>query len=146
VFDRSNLPEKVLIALTDGNDTGSQVPPVKAAAIAKDRGIVIHVVAVGDPKAAGEDKLDEETLRRVASDTGGTYSHAGDRAELDGIYRRLDSLPTREAPTITHRPRHDLFHWPLALGLALSFLPPAIGLLADRMRKPASAHSFARAE
>jgi Ca-activated chloride channel family protein len=146
VFDRSDLPEKVLIALTDGNDTGSQVPPEKAAAVAKDKGIVIHTVAVGDPKAAGEDKLDEETLRRVASATGGTYSHAGDRAELEGIYRRLDSLPTREAQTITHRPRRDLFHWPLALGLALSFLPPAVGLFADRMRKPAGEPSSARAE
>jgi Ca-activated chloride channel family protein len=141
VFDRSNLPDKVLIALTDGNDTGSQVPPEKAAEVAKDKGVVVHTVAVGDPKAAGEDKLDEETLRRVASATGGTYSHAGNRAELEAIYQRLDSLPTRKAETITHRPRRDLFYWPLAVGLGLSFLPTALGLFTSRMRKQASAPS-----
>lgn len=139
-FDRSDVPEKVLIVLTDGNDTGSQVPPEKAAAVAKDKRIVIHTVAVGDPKAAGEDKLDEEALKRVAQTTGGTYSHAGNRAELEAIYRRLDELPTREAQTITHRPRHDLFHWPLAAGLALSAVPTAMGLFAGRIRQlPGSA-------
>jgi Ca-activated chloride channel family protein len=131
VFDRSDVPEKVLIALTDGNDTGSQVPPEKAAAVAKDKGIVIHTVAVGDPKAAGEDKLDEEALKRVAAVTGGTYSHAGDRAELEAVYRRLDALPTRPAQTISHRPRRDLFQWPLAVGFLLSILPPAVGVLLE---------------
>jgi Ca-activated chloride channel family protein len=135
-FERSDVPEKVLIVLTDGNDTGSQVPPEKAAAVAKDKGIVIHTVAVGDPKAAGEDKLDEEALKRVAATTGGTYSHAGDRAELEAIYRRLDELPTREAQTITHRPRRDLFHWPLAAGLLLSAVPGVVGSVAGTLRVP----------
>jgi Ca-activated chloride channel family protein len=145
VFDRSDVPEKVLIALTDGNDTGSQVPPEKAAAVAKDKGIVVHTVAVGDPKAAGEDKLDEETLKQVAATTGGTYSHGGNRAELEAIYRRLDELPTREAQTISHRPRRDLFHWPLAAGLVLSFAPPAVGLLAARVRRRDAEPPTARA-
>jgi Ca-activated chloride channel family protein len=129
VFERTEVPERVLIALTDGNDTGSLVPPQKAAEIAKDKKIVIHTVAVGDPKAAGEDKLDEATLKQVAETTGGTYSHAGNHIELEAIYRRLDALPTREAPTITHRPRRDLFHWPLAAGLAVSFVPPVVNIM-----------------
>src|SRR5262249_13332928 len=79
VFDRTTVPERVLIVLTDGNDTGSLIPPQKAADVAKDKKITIHTVAVGDPKAAGEDKLDEEALRRVAQTTGGSYSHAGNR-------------------------------------------------------------------
>ena len=144
VFDRSDLPEKVLIVLTDGNDTGSQIPPEKAAAVAKDKGIVIHTVAVGDPKAAGEDKLDEEALRRVAGTTGGTYSHAGNRTELEAIYKRLDELPTREAQTISDRPRRDLFHWPLGAGLVLSYLPSLIGLVASRFRTNSGASPLIR--
>ena len=123
VFDRSEVPERVLIALTDGNDTGSLVPPQQAAEVARDRKIVVYTVAVGDPKAAGEDKLDEVVLRRVAETTGGSYAHAGDARELEAVYRRLDALPTRDAPSITHRPRRDLFHWPLAAGLLVSLTP-----------------------
>ncbi len=120
VFDRSTVKDRVLIALTDGNDTSSQVPPEKAAQIARDKGIVIHTVAVGDPRAAGEDALDETTLRRVASTTGGLYSHAGNRAELQATYDQLDKLETRKVQSVSHRPRRDVFWWPLALMLALS--------------------------
>lgn len=123
VFDRSTVKQRVLIALTDGNDTASQVPPVQAAEIARDKGIVIHTIAVGDPRAAGEDKLDEESLKQVASTTGGLYSHAGNRAELAAIYAKLDALETREDQTISHRPRRELFYWPLGVGFVISMLP-----------------------
>jgi Ca-activated chloride channel family protein len=122
-FEKSDTPERVLIALTDGNDTGSRVPPERAAEVARDRKIVIHTVSVGDPKAAGEDALDEEALKKVSATTGGLYSHAGDRAELEAVYGKLDALPTRPAETVSHRPRRDLFAWPLALAFLLSFAP-----------------------
>jgi len=127
-FDRSTVKERVLIALTDGNDTASQMPPAKAAQIAKDKGIVIHTVAVGDPKAAGEDALDADTLKQVATETGGLYAHAADTKELDEIYSRLDKLETRKAQTLTHRPRRDVYWWPLAAGLMVSMLQQALGL------------------
>lgn len=120
VFERSDVKERVLILLTDGNDTGSRVPPQKAAEIAADRGITIHTVAVGDPEAASEEKLDEETLRAIGSATGGSYSHAGNREELEKTYQSLDALETRKAETLTHRPKRDLFHWPLGLLVALT--------------------------
>jgi Ca-activated chloride channel family protein len=57
VFEHdADLRDRVLIVLTDGNDTGSQVPPTKAAEIARDKQIAIDTVAVGDPTAAGEVK------------------------------------------------------------------------------------------
>jgi Ca-activated chloride channel family protein len=122
VFEHDEgIRDRVLIALTDGNDTGSQVPPVKAAEIARDKHITIHTVAVGDPAAAGEEQLDEEALRAVAATTGGRYSHANDRAALTDIYTQLDALRTHEVQTISHRPRRELFHWPLGVGLLVSF-------------------------
>ena len=114
LFERSEVEHRVMIALTDGNDTGSKVPPPQAARIAKDNDIVIHVVGVGDPRATGEEKLDEEALTAVASTTGGRYFHAADRDQLEEIYSELDRIDTREVEAETYRPRTDLFHWPLA--------------------------------
>ena len=47
VFERSPVKDRVLIVLTDGNDTASKVPPANAAKIARDKGIVIHPVRSG---------------------------------------------------------------------------------------------------
>lgn len=134
VFDHSQVKERVLIALTDGNDTASKVPPAKAAQIAKDKGIIIHTVAVGDPTAAGEDALDVDTLKNVATTGGGIFAHAIDRQQLEEIYRRIDALETRKAETITHRPRTDVYWWPLAASLALSALWHAVQLPISRRR------------
>jgi Ca-activated chloride channel family protein len=129
VFDRSEAPERVLIALTDGNDTSSKVLPVKAAEIAKDKGIVIYTVAVGDPRAAGEDALDEETLKSVAGTTGGLYSFAANREQLEAVYQRLDALQTHKAQTVSYRPKSEEYYWPLGAGLVLTFLYHAFVLL-----------------
>ncbi|HET6564448.1 MAG TPA: VWA domain-containing protein, partial [Xanthomonadales bacterium] len=128
-FERSTVEDRVLIALTDGNDTSSQVPPEKAAQIAADKGIVIHTVAVGDPKAVGEDALDEATLKSVASNTGGLYSHANNREQLEAIYDQLDQLEQQKVQTVSHRPRRDVFWWPLAVALLLSMAYMSAGLL-----------------
>ncbi|TWT81381.1 von Willebrand factor type A domain protein [Planctomycetes bacterium CA13] len=120
LFENSDVPTKTMIALTDGNDTGSQVPPTEAARVAKDRQITIHTVAIGDPTTAGEEKLDLESLRGVSEATGGSTFLALDRSELQGIYGRLDKIETREVNTVSHRPRRDLYFWLVAVALILS--------------------------
>jgi len=121
MFDRSTMKQKVMIVLTDGNDTSSQVPPPKAAEIAKGKGIVIHTVSVGDPTAAGEQALDVPTLQTVARETGGIYSAAADRKQLEEIYGKLDSLEVHAAETVSRRPKRDVHHWPLGVGFAVGF-------------------------
>lgn len=119
LFEKSDAPAKTIIALTDGNDTKSQVPPIEAARVAKERGIRIHTVAIGDPTTVGEEKLDAEALRSVAQEGGGSYFFAADRAQLAGIYHELDKIETRQVKVISHRPRNDLFFWPLLAALLL---------------------------
>jgi Ca-activated chloride channel family protein len=119
IFADSDLEEQVLILLTDGNDSGSLVPPVKAAQIAATQGITIHVIAMGDPEAVGEDALDEVTLRDIADTTGGEYFLALDRESLEGVYGELDQLATHELETVSFRPVRELFQWPLGLCLLL---------------------------
>jgi len=132
LFERSEVSDRVMIALTDGNDTGSKVPPAEAAKIARDKDIVIHVVGVGDPAAAGEEKFDQEALEQVAALTGGSYYFADDRQRLEGIYAELDKISTREVETQSYRPRIDLFHWPLGLFLLISLLYSLLRLLSKR--------------
>jgi Ca-activated chloride channel family protein len=119
LFDQSDAPAKTVIALTDGNDTASQVPPVEAARVAKQRDIRIHTVAIGDPTTLGEEKLDAEALRAVAQSSGGSYYFAADRQQLASIYDELDRIETRQVKVISHRPRNDLFFWPLLAALLL---------------------------
>ena len=134
LFERSDLADRVMIALTDGNDTGSKIPPAEAARIAKDNGVTIHIVGVGDPAAVGEEKLDEEALTAVASTTQGRYFHAAARKELAGIYSELDKLDTRDVETETYRPRLDLFHWPLGLFLVLGLAVQGAGIVRAKRR------------
>lgn len=126
LFARSTVPARTIIALTDGNDTGSQVPPAEAARVARDHKITIHTVAVGDPAAAGEDRLDEAALKDVADVTGGAFYRALDRAQLADIYRRLDAVETRKVDTVSFQPRRELFWVPLLALVVISTLGQAL--------------------
>jgi Ca-activated chloride channel family protein len=128
MFKDSKVKDKLLILLTDGNDSSSKLEPEKAAAIAKDDGIVIDSVAVGDPTAVGEQKLDVKTLKNVAAMTGGSYYWAGDGPGLENIYKEIDRLSTHQIESVSYRPKVDLYYWPLAAVLVLSML-----LLAGRI-------------
>ena len=76
----ADASEQVLILLTDGNDTGSKVPPIDAAKVAREYGITIYTIAIGDPATVGEEALDMETIGRVAEITGGQVFQALDQA------------------------------------------------------------------
>lgn len=119
MFGASKAPEKVLVLLTDGNDTASKMPPNRAADIAKQNGIRIHTVGIGDPKATGEDKLDTGTLQKVAAATGGRYFFGQDQSQLGEIYATLDRITPANQKTLSWRPKHELFHYPLGGAVAL---------------------------
>ena len=140
LFEESELEERTIIALTDGNDTASQVPPVEAARVARDRGVRIHTVAIGDPTTVGEEKLDEKTLEEVAETAGGSCFLAMNREELESIYDQLDQIETTEVDKVTHQPRRDLYYLPLAVALVLSLFAGAIAAIRTnpvRKRAPA---------
>ena len=84
LFMESDSDNRVLIMLTDGNDTGSTVPPVDAAKVAATKDIRIYTIAIGDPAAVGEEALDIETLERVSEVTGGQHFQGLDQDQLRG--------------------------------------------------------------
>ncbi|MFC5755636.1 vWA domain-containing protein [Rhizobium sp. GCM10022189] len=119
MFDKTTVPEKVMIVLTDGNDTASRMPPLKAAEVAKDKKIAIHTVGIGNPSATGEEKLDTATLQKIAEETGGRYFFGSDQAELAKIYGVLDQITPEDQKELSWRPHIELFHWPLAAAVVI---------------------------
>jgi Ca-activated chloride channel homolog len=118
-FKNSEAKQRVLILLTDGNDTGSRMPPRKAAEIASQNGITIHVVGLGDPRATGEDKVDYNALNDIAKATGGQVFHGENRVELEGAYATLDKITPQNFKTLSYQPRRELFMFPLGAAVLL---------------------------
>lgn len=127
---------RVLVLLTDGQDTASSITPLDAARLAQGLGIRIYTIGIGAdqlslPGLFGSSfgsrrvnpsaDLNEETLLEIAELTGGRYFRARDPQELAGIYRLLDQLEPVEQDVATYRPRQALLHWPLLFALLLSF-------------------------
>lgn len=140
-FEQSEARDRVLILLTDGSDTGSKVPPTKAAEIAAAGGLTIHTIAVGDPTSVGEAEMDLETLETIASTTGGIAFRADDREGLEDIYRRIDALTPEEIETTSYRPTRPLYHWPLAIALMAAVLHHAVMITFAGIKRLGSSHA-----
>ena len=134
LFRESDSDNRVLIMLTDGNDTGSMVPPVDAAKVAASQDIRIYTIAIGDPASVGEEALDIETLQRVSELTGGQYFQAFDQGELAEAYLAIGELEPELYETISFRPRQSL-HWvPVALAMSLYLVYHSIAAWLTRRR------------
>jgi Ca-activated chloride channel family protein len=116
LFRESDSDNRVLIVLTDGNDTGSTVPPVDAAKVAATHDIRIYTIAIGDPTSVGEEAIDMETIERVSKVSGGQHFQALDRQELRRAYEAIGELEPELYETISFRPRQSL-HW-VPVGIA----------------------------
>lgn len=139
MFEKTTVPEKVLIVLTDGNDTASKMPPLKAAEIAKRNGVVVHTVGIGDPQATGEDRLDTATLEKIAEATGGRYFFGGDQTQLAAAYDALDRITPEDQKNLSWRPRVELFQWPLIASVALLGLYNLASSVVAMLRRRAAA-------
>src|SRR5262245_9081798 len=105
---QDKVKSKIMILLTDGENNAGDFDPVQAADLAKTMGIKIYTIGVGTRGAApvpvsnpftGRQEIqwmdvdiDEGTLQKIASATGGKYFRATDTETLDAIYREIDRL------------------------------------------------------
>ncbi|KAB0495110.1 vWA domain-containing protein [Pseudomonas vancouverensis] len=134
MLDQAREQEKVLILLTDGNDTSSAITPDHAAQMAAAKGVVIHTIGIGDPNAEGEAKVNLQGLQAIAEATGGKFFRAEDRNALDQVYSTLDTLTPHQVKTLSHQPKRDLFWWPLGAAIALLALYHLGALLLPRLK------------
>ena len=125
--------QRVLILLTDGVNTAGVLEPKKAAELARDEGVRVHTIAFGGdgslslfgfqlPMPGAGDEIDEDTLRTVATLTGGRFFRARDTASLAGIYAEIDRLEPVERPGKAVRPKLERYAWPLSAALLLALL------------------------
>lgn len=113
VFESSATQNRVLIVLTDGNDTASRVPPVEAAKVAAAYNIKIYTIAIGDPTAVGEEKVDLAALEEMAKVTGGASFQALDSEELQQVYKEINLLEPQQFDSLSFRPRTSIHHYPI---------------------------------
>ncbi len=128
-LETTNNQDRVLILLTDGVNNAGEIRPEKAAEIAAQKGLKIHTIGIG---SRGSRELNEQTLKTVASKTGGKYFRAHNIDELQSIYATIDELEPVERDTQSYRPTWSLFYWPLTAALCLATLLALTTLLQYR--------------
>lgn len=136
---------RVLILLTDGQNTAGNLDPAQAKELAIAEDITIYTIGIG----AGEMQtrslfgsrrinpaadLDEGLLTELSESTGGQYFRAKNVQELDSIYMTLDQLEPIERESRQMRPLKALFYYPLAAALAITALMALIPLLVSLWR------------
>lgn len=139
-----DLPSKsrIIILLTDGENTTGQIPPLTAAEIASTMNTKIYTIAVGKGgivptlllNKKGEIDLDrygrpniyqfdipidEETLTKIAELTGGKSYKATNLHELSDIYKEINRLETTHVKLKSHTSYQEAFMFPLYLALFL---------------------------
>ena len=151
-FERKGKKHKVLILITDGEDTEGD--PLAATKEAKEKGVPVYTIGIGKKSGdyiwvvnqSGERErlkdnqgnyvkshLDDTTLMKIAQETGGRYAPA-DSGEwgLERIYTdeiaamEKGPLGTQQIRRYEHR-----FQWPLCAGVLLLLVE---GLMDERKR------------
>ena len=153
-FEGRQGRHEALILITDGEDHEGRIED--AAKEAADAGVKIYTVGIGTAEGdlipltidgqqnflkdkrgqVVKSRLDEETLQKIATTTGGAFVHAtsGDFG-LDTVYDDfISKMEKRELTSTMERRYEERFQIPLLLALLLVALEPLIG---DRRRAQA---------
>lgn len=116
----SKAKSKIIILLTDGEPTPSDINPEIAIDIAKKMGIKIYTIGIGsqqgglfeDPNygliACGS-QLNEKLLQKIAEDTRGQYFFAKNSQDMTNIYDTIDKLEKTEYETNIYNRVYDFF-------------------------------------
>ncbi|EDZ61634.1 protein containing von Willebrand factor type A domain [Sulfurimonas gotlandica GD1] len=86
-FKHSKAKTKVIVLLSDGEHNSGSVSPKEATELAKEQGIKIYTIAMGNKGEA-----DEALLETIAKDSNGEFFSASSAKELKNIYDEIDKL------------------------------------------------------
>jgi len=139
-FKQKDESNRVLILLTDGQNTAGNISPLQAKELAEAENITIYTIGLGADEMLQRtlfgtrrynpsSELDETLLTDLAETTGGKYFRARNTEALQEIYTILDQLEPVERDSRQMRPLKALFFYPLALALLLTILLSVTPLL-----------------
>ncbi len=132
-FDAKQESNKVLLLLTDGQNTAGKITPEQALELAVAKDITIYTVGIGadvmlqqslwgSQRINPSSDLDEQSLANIAEKTGGQYFRARDSQSMSEIYGLLDKLEPIKQEQQQMRPLSALYYWPLAFAALLCFV------------------------
>ena len=132
-FDNKEDSNRVLLLLTDGQNTAGKITPEEALELAVAKNITIYTIGIGadsmiqrslfgNRRVNPSSELDEKSLQNIADKTNGRYFRARDSQGMEDIYHLLDELEPVEQEQQQMRPLTALFQWPLAAAFILSIL------------------------
>lgn len=145
-FKQKDQSNRVLILLTDGQNTAGNISPLQAKELAEAENITIYTIGLGADEMLQRSlfgtrrynpsrDLDETLLTDLAESTGGKYFRARNTEALQEIYAILDQLEPVERDSRQMRPLKALFFYPLGLALILSLIlsvTPLLSVLKQR--------------
>ncbi len=116
----SEAKSKVIILLTDGVNNSGNISPLTAAEIAKKCGIRIYTIGIGRngmapyPLPTGGTamlpvEIDEQTMTKISTETGGQYFRAQENDELDAVYQDIDKMERTKFSVKQFSRRSELF-------------------------------------
>ena len=133
---------RIVILLSDGENTAGVISPGEAAEAAAAEGVKVYTIGVGSTGEApmpGTDlfgrpvlrpvpvRLDEKTLKMIADTTGGRYFNARDTDALKRVYAEIDRLEKTKTEGRLYTEYRELFTWALYPGLVLILLELLLG-------------------
>ncbi|MBC7875518.1 MAG: VWA domain-containing protein [Ferruginibacter sp.] len=136
-LSKGSSKSKVIILITDGKEDAPDtrlIDPLTALDIAKSRGVKVYTIGMGampssiievtgnKPKQKNPniDFIDEELLRKIATETGGKYFRARDKEGLRATYNEIDNLEKSKIEITSLKRVEEKF---------LPFVLAALGLL-----------------
>jgi Ca-activated chloride channel family protein len=135
---KSDAKSKVVILLTDGKEEAPEtrlIDPLTALEITKAQGVKVYTIGMsaqnaipveenvkGKKSPATNNFLDEELLRRIATETGGEYFRARDKLSLQSIYGQIDKMEKSKIEIQSLRHYYDEFIPLLLAALGLLFI------------------------
>ncbi len=144
----SDAKSRLMILLTDGENTAGEIDPLTAARLAKSFGIKVYTVGVGrggfvpfpfrNPLGGVlyqnvEIPIDEANLTQIADTTGGRFFRARDTESLKAVYSEIDSLERTEIEQVQYVRYTELA--PRFMTAALLFLVLELALARTRLRR-----------